>query len=202
MRKIVLLLAVLTIVSCKKDPNVQVDAGAVKGNMYQNKEVGWTMEVPSGWDLVDLDNKKGQLLDAQSKIEQSTGENMDLDKVKHLISFKKDVFNVFQSAMEPFNLTNEKEWVDNNTIIKKMILKTFSDQNIKADSTATVIEKIGGKDFRKYEIKIYDETGKYILTQEVYNALINGYSFAANLNYNSDKNKKELDEVWRASTFK
>ncbi len=39
---------------CKpKDPNKQIDEGKVQGEIYESKELGWTITIPQGWDVVD-----------------------------------------------------------------------------------------------------------------------------------------------------
>lgn len=39
-------LAFILFISCKTDPNKQVDEGQVVENTYNSKEIGWTIEIP------------------------------------------------------------------------------------------------------------------------------------------------------------
>lgn len=122
--------------------------------------------------------------------------------MKNLISFQKNQFNIFQSSSEPFELEYEGEWEETNSELKEIIYKTYLNQGIKADSSATIIEKIDGLDFHKYSFTIYSPKGKVILNQIMYSRLINGFDFGVNINFNNDKDKDELLKVLRNSKFK
>ena len=45
----------LSLTSCGQvDPNKNIDEGKVEGNIYTSQEIGWTMEIPKGWTVIDL----------------------------------------------------------------------------------------------------------------------------------------------------
>lgn len=171
-------------------------------NTYTSKEIGWTMPLPEGWTIlsqaqVDEYDQKGL-----KAIEETVGAEIDYSELKHLISFKKDPFNVFQSTIEPFKEEYPGEWKANNDALKGIIYDTYVNQGIKVDSSKTTIEKIGGIDFQCYSFIIYAPNGTVIIKQVLYNCLMKGYSFGVNLNYNTEATRKELYTVWRKSVFK
>jgi hypothetical protein len=195
------ILSILT--SCgKADPNKNVDEGKVERNLYTSGEIGWTIEIPKGWTVVDKEEKQATNEKGKKAIKETIKEDFDFSGLKNLIGFQKNQFNIFQSTSEPFELEYEGEWEENNSELKKILFATYKNQGIKADSSATSIEKIDGLDFHTYSFTIYSPKGVVILKQLLFSRLINGYDFGVNLNYNNDKDRDELLKVFRNSKFK
>ena len=193
----------LSLTSCGQvDPNKNIDEGKVEGNIYTSQEIGWTIEIPKGWTVIDKDKTKETNEKGLKAIEETIDGQVDYSGLKNLISFQKNQFNIFQSTSEPFELEYEGEWEENNAAIKEIIYTTYLNQGMKADSSATTIEKIDGLEFQKYNFTIYSPKGEVILKQIMYSRLINGFDFGVNINYNNDKDRDELLKVFRNSKFK
>ncbi|RCS28223.1 hypothetical protein DUT90_01180 [Polaribacter sp. WD7] len=196
------LLLLIVLFSCKTDPNKQIDEGKITGNKYHSKEIGWTMEIPKGWnftskDIMEERNKKG--MDA---INETAGVEYTANELKQLLNFQKDNFNIFQSTSEPFALGYSKQWEENNAGLKKLIYKTFQQNGIKADSTETKNIEIDGLVFQSYKFIVYNSKGEVILNQILYSRLINGLDFGVSINYNNESDKKEMLDAWFNSKFK
>lgn len=192
-----------TLTSCgKADPNKNVDEGKVERNLYTSEEIGWTIEIPNGWTIVEKEKKQETNKKGIKAIEETIKSEVDYSKLKDLIGFQKNQFNIFQSTSEPFKLEYEGEWEKMNSELKEILYTTYKNQRIKADSSATSIEKIDGLDFYTYSFTIYSPKGAVILKQLLYSKLINGYDFGVNLNYNNNKDRDELLRVFRNSKFK
>ncbi|GCC52799.1 hypothetical protein SanaruYs_30380 [Chryseotalea sanaruensis] len=193
----------LSIASCSQpDPNKQIDEGKVDKNIYTSKELGWVMEIPKGWTVVERDkseeyNKKG--LEAIGEV--IDGE-IDVTDLKHLISFQKNQFNIFQSTSQPFKVEYEGEWEATNAELKKIIYAAFLNQGIKVDSSATSTVKVDGLDFRYYSFTVYGPKGDVILNQSIYSRLINGLDFGVNINSNNEEDKSDMLMAWKNSKFK
>lgn len=200
----ILTIGILTMLtSCgKADPNKNVDEGKVESNLYKSAEIGWTIEIPKGWSVVDKEKNHAANEKGQKAIEETIESKVDYSGLKNLIGFQKNQFNIFQSTSEPFEVEYEGEWEENNRELKEILFATYKNQGIKADSSATSIEKIDGLDFYTYSFTIYSPKGAVILKQLLYSRLINGYDFGVNLNYNNDKDRDELLRVFRNSKFK
>lgn len=195
------ILSILT--SCgKADPNKTVDEGKVEKNTYTSAEIGWTIEIPKGWTIIDKEKKQATNEEGLKAIEETIESNVDYSGLKNLIGFQKNQFNIFQSTSELFELEYEGEQEENNSELKEILFATYKNQGIKADSSATSVEKIDGLDFHTYSFTIYSPKGAVILKQLLYSRLINGYDFGVNLNYNNDKDRDELLRVFRNSKFK
>ena len=132
--------------------------------------------------------------------EEVAGE-IDYSGLKHLISFQKDQFNIFQSSSEPFPLEYEGVWEQNYARIKGVLYDTYTNQEIEVD-TSSSRARIDGIDFAVFHMVIHAPTGEIIVYQDMYSSHINGFDFAVTLNYNNDKDKETLMAVWEDSKFR
>lgn len=145
----ILTIGILSILTSwgKADPNKTVDEGKVEKNTYTSAEIGWTIEIPKGWTIIDKEKKQATNEEGLKAIEETIESNVDYSGLKNLIGFQKNQFNIFQSTSELFELEYEGEWEENNSELKEILFATYKNQGIKADSSATSIEKIDGLDF-------------------------------------------------------
>lgn len=195
------LLILIIISSCgNADPNKQVDEGKINGVIYENKELGWSIEIPKDWevtsrDRVDAIEKKGK-----DAVEKSSGLQIDTKKLKHLISFQKNQFNLFSSTSEPFIEEYPGEYQECIKNMTKTLYQTYVDQGMKVD-TSSGNESIQGLDFITFYTTVYAPNGKILMKQIVYSRLLNGYDFGANINFTNDQNKETMLNAWRNSIF-
>ena len=187
--------------SCKIDPNKQVDEGKVENEYYTSEEIGWTIQIPSGWRIM-LKNQMDKNQDRGMELVQETIDTVvDYSGLKHLISFQKNKGNVFQSTSEPFELEYDGEYEETNQFIKLLITETYQNQGIKVDTTSSTA-RIDNLKFDLFKIKMYNPQGELILNQDMYTRLINDYMFSVILSYNNIEDKNEMMEVWTNSKFK
>lgn len=182
------------------DPNEQVDEGTVEGNIYTSHEIGWTLQIPKGWKIISKDKLEENVEKGKKAIEEVAGE-LDFSGLKHLISFQKNQFNIFQATSEAFQIEYEGQWEENNSWLKEVLSATYAEQGINIDtsSSQTVIDGIG---FEVFHITVYSPEGEIILYQDMYGSYINGFDFGVNLNYNNNRDKGALMMAWKNSTFK
>lgn len=200
--KLTILLFLTVLFSCKTDPNKQIDEGKITENTYHSEKIGWTMEIPKGWNIThksDLDKRTKKGLDA---ISETAGAEIDASELKQLLNFQKNQFNIFQSTSEPFEVEYEGEWKENNAGLKELVYSTYVERGIRTDSTETKTIKIDGLEFQSYEFTIYSPNGDVILNQIMYSRLINGLVFGVNINYNNETDKQEMLDAWLNSRFK
>lgn len=196
-------LTIIALTSCKpSDPNKNVEEGKVEGNLYTSEEIGWTMEIPQGWKVIDKEKSEEFQEQGKKALENNTDATVDLNGLKMLISFQKDQFNIFQSTSEPFNQEYEGQWEENNAATKAIIYATYVNMGIQADSTATKTISIDGLDFQSYTFAIRAPEGNVIMTQTMFTRYINGFGFGANINYNNEKDRDEMFKAFLNSKFK
>lgn len=198
--KFIAYIALLFFLSCKTEPNKQIDEGKIENGVYHSSEIGWTMEIPNGWKVTLKDsiaNMGDRGLDA---INETAGIDYDISKLKYLLTFQKGRFNMFQSTSEPFELEYDGEWEENNQAIKELLHETFTSKGIKVDTSSSVA-KIDKLEFEVFHITVYGPDGKTLLHQEMYGRHINGYDFGVNLNYQNEEEKNEMMNAWKNSKF-
>ncbi len=199
---LVFALIALCLASCTKpDPNSQIDEGLLSENSYVSDEIGWSMTMPEGWELlsrkqVDFYENMGADL-----LSETAGEEISYAGLKNLLHFQKDRFNIFQSTSEPFALEYEGEWEENNEALKQLLLQTYADQGIHAKVTETQKEEVGGVVFETYTFSLFAPNGEVIIRQIMYSTLRNGYDFGVNITYNKDESRDVMLEAWRESVF-
>lgn len=197
------LYAFISFIACKDmDPNKHVDEGVVKEDTYFSKEIGWTMNLPKGWDVVERDKQKDLQEKGLNAIQDANDIVVDMSSLKNLISFKKDQFNLFLSTSEQYELAYEGEWEDNHEAVKEFITTTYVKNGIDYDITPTSTENIDGLAFKTFSIKLYDPNGKVLLNQVMYGRYINGFDFSVCINYNNDADRDEMLEVFKNSKFR
>jgi hypothetical protein len=197
------ILTILTFVlltSCKTDPNKQVDEGTVNDNMYHSKEIGWTIEIPKGWNVTEREVTKKMEDNGLKAITEVNDIDFDISTLKQLISFKKDRYHVFLSTSEKYELEYDGEYAENKKLVKEILYNTYASKGIKFDTISSK-EKIDNLEFDLFRITHYDQKGEVMLYQEFYCRYINGLDFGVNLNYINDKEKNELMRVWKNSKF-
>ncbi|WP_299278044.1 hypothetical protein [uncultured Psychroserpens sp.] len=197
------LLIILTLIlfaSCKTDPNKQVDEGTVNENKYHSNEIGWTIEIPKGWNVTQRGESQKREDKGLKAINEANGIDYDVSGLKQLISFQKDRRHVFSATSEKFELEYDGEYEDQKKIVKEILYNTYAQNGIKVD-TASSKEIIDNLEFDLYKITVYNQKGEIILYQDLYCRYMNGLDFGVNLNYFNDKEKNELMNAWKNSTF-
>ncbi len=179
-----------------------VEEGRLDGNIYVSEEIGWTFEIPQGWNLVEMETIKQINGMGSSALEDIVGEEIDYSRMKNLIYLQKDQTNFFGSTSEPFTSNNQVDWDNNNADLKKIIYASFINIGYKVDSSMTTVERIGGLDFQKYSFVLYSQDGDLLLEQIMYSKLINGYDFGVVISGNKEEYRQELINAFRKSKFK
>ena len=178
----------------------KVDSGSIENNIYVNEETGWKITIPDGWKIMTTDQRNQMNEKGKRAIEDAMGAQVDVEGLRNLIGFQKDIKNIFNSTLEPFVEDYEGEWEENNELIKEILLETYSQNGISAKVSDTKKEKIGGVDFLCFSI-IVNLPDNSTFTQIMYSAFINGYSLGININYTDKKHGEEMINAFKNSTF-
>ena len=197
------LLAILTLilfVSCKTDPNKQVDEGTVNENKYHSNEIGWTIEIPKGWNVTQRGESQKREDKGLKLLNEANGIDYDTSGLKQLISFQKDRRHVFSATSEKFELEYEGEYEEQKKLVKELLYNTYAENGIKVDTISSK-EIIDNLEFDLFKITVYGPKGEILLYQDLYCRYMNGLDFGVNLNYLNDKEKTELMNAWKNSTF-
>ncbi|ARS37014.1 hypothetical protein CA264_17150 [Pontibacter actiniarum] len=79
----------------------------------------------------------------------------------------------------------------------RTINQTYSNLKNTQYKLQTSETTIGDISFNKIQIQVYDKTtGELIIKQDIYNSLVDNKIFSASINYNSEKEKEVMEEVF------
>lgn len=168
---------------------------------YTNKEIGWTITIPSGYRLlskakIEVNDERGKA--AINKVYEG---EMSTETLQHLVSFQKNQLNVFDSTIEPYEEKVAGEYETNNKALRELIFDTYHNQNIRAD-TSSGKETIQGHVFNTFYIKVYGPSGDVLMHQVMYSTMRKGYDFGVNINYNNEKDKQLMMDAFKRSKFR
>lgn len=197
---LVLLGLFICIISCKNDPNKQIEQGEVKENTYYNKEIGWTMEIPDGWEVMQKDVVQENSDKGLDAISETAGGEIDVSGLKQLLNLKKDRLHIFLSSIEKYELEYEGEWEENNAVLKEILYNTYANKGIKTDTSSSKAN-VSGLEFDVFNIKLYGPDDKVLLYQDLYSKYMKGFNFGVTLNYLNPKEKNEILRAWKSSKF-
>ncbi len=165
---------------------------------YHCKEIGWTIWVPDGWAVLSKKAQAGAEARGQKSIEKATGEEVQLQGLKSLISFRRDPLNIFSSSIEPFREEKPGEYEESNRKVYELIYNTFKSEGIKAD-TSSGQEIIRGNKFYTFKTIIYSRDGEVILQQKMFSRLVKGYDFDITISYSNEEDKQTMLDAWMNS---
>jgi hypothetical protein len=176
------------------------ETDSLSGEKYENKELGWSIEIPEGWEVISTERLQEQTQKGLDHVSETVGAKIDASEIKYLVGFQKDEYNSFQSTIEPFNEGEDGSWEETQALVREVLYDTYSYKGIKTD-TATSIETIDGLAFQRFRIDVYSPLGNVVLTQDLYSRLINGYSLGIVLNYNNEGDREILKKILNNSRF-
>lgn len=186
------------LVSC--DEKKKVDAGTIEANTYHSEEVGWKINIPDGWRVMNAEQRHNMNERGKSTIQSATGVEIETNELKNLIGFQKDRQNIFNSTIEAVGDEKIDDWEENNEALKEVIMQTYTENGISAYIESSSKETISGIEFDTFTIKMKLPNGE-IFTQIMYSAIINDYVFGVNINYLDPKYGQEMIDAFKTSKF-
>ena len=173
----------LGVAICSCAQTTHQDAESVKGKTYTSDEVGWTIQIPEGWDIVP-----NEMIDKGDKGE-----------VKQLITFRNNG-GLFGATLMPFKEGHPDSYTDYLNQIHANMYQRFISRGVVVD---TMVRKISlhGHEYDVFSSTIHAPDGAYIIDQLMYSCLVDGYEFSVNLNFNNDSDKATMLRVWENSKF-
>lgn len=199
----ILFFVLTSAISCKEvnKSNNLFDEGFIKNNTYENKELGWQIEIPQGWKITtrakrDASEKKGK-----NAMEKTLKKEMNTKNVKKLIAFQKNKANSFTSSSVLFNEESQgqyEKYIKNSINEIYTVLISYGAYN----DTATGKEEIQGLEFKTAYFTFYSSKGKKLFNQIYYNKLINGNDLSITITYNNVLDKEIMLNALRNSKFK
>lgn len=210
MKYLCIAVAVFLLYSCKEkvktrtieEKQNEMEVGKLDASgVYSVEEIGWTVKLPQGWDVLTKEQLKQNTERGKEVMEESLKAEVDASGLQQLLNLRKNMLNSFLSTIEKFDPEGIGSWEENNKMIFEAVKQTFESNGVKATySEDTAL--IDGLRFNVYKTNIYGPDEKEIIMyQSSYCRLINGYDVGINIIYNNEKDRKELEKMLFESMF-
>ena len=194
------IIAFAALAACLSCGSATTETAAQPAATFHSPEIGWTMRLPAGWDVMS-ESEVGQLTGVGlNAFEDANGVEVDASGLKPLVGFRQDAFNNFLSTIEKLDASDVENYTAFQATLKAMLYGTFAAQGIRADTSSTA-ETVQGLDFDVFNTTIHAPDGAVIIRQAMYSRLINGYDFGATLSYNNEAARDTMLAAWRGSAF-
>lgn len=185
---------------CKFGPPINPNA-LTEPLTVENKEVGWKIEVPKGWEVASETEGLAHHKKEIQKIDLRLNHESSTDELINLLKITKNEVSTLAISAEPVYEEVLGEWELNNEIARKFLIAAYRF----GDSTANVSEPttvtINGLDFITYSISYSKQGSDTVTKQNVYSAFYNGYDLSASITYLEDEMKDEMLAIWNSSQF-
>jgi hypothetical protein len=176
-------------------------AAQEKKKVYKFKEVGWTIQVPDAFTVLDSIEHKSYLDQGQKAIENTYDTSLDFSASRTLIAMTIGDFNQFSSTITPFDPAVDGSWKDVENSIKLTLMETISSQApqiaIDTSSSVAVIDKLR---FNIFYIKM-TYPNKLVLHSYLYTRLHRGYDLGISFSYMDEAIGKQMKEIIATSKF-
>lgn len=182
--------------NCKGQTNTKPNS-----KEYAFPQVGWRIDVPSSFTVMDSAQIEAMTNKGISAIENTYDTTLDFRATKTLISITKGQYNFLSSTITLFDPKQDGDWSEVNSLLKNVIVETFQSQApaMKIDTSSSV-EKIGGIEFQKFHV-VTTYPNKMVMNTFMYSRLHKGFDYGINISYTDEKIGKELMAILATSKF-
>ncbi len=211
-RSIVLLLIAALALSagCKRKAADEVDFGAVKDSVYQNKYFGLTVALPPEWSVQDQEARR-RMMDMGTQVLAGDDKNLkaaikasEMTTVSLFTAFKHPV-----GTPVPYNpsIVCLAERVRHMPGIKRGKDYLFHSKRVLESSQMAVsfpkgmsAETLGGRPFDIMHVEL--SAGGMTVQQKYYATVMKGYALAFIVSFTTDEEKAPLDKILDSVAFK
>src|SRR5690349_2185651 len=95
------------------------------GQTYSFNEVGWTIVLPSDFQLLDSATDAEKMQAGKRIVEEANDIKAEVSRTKTLISATKNSFNFFNATITPCDITSDSGYQEETRNVKDMIYNTL-----------------------------------------------------------------------------
>jgi len=194
MRLTAILFIVLSLASCNAQ---QVS------NKLKFKEVGWTLYIPTGSQLLSTAEFDSIKTKAVTRINNTYGTSETLNEIRPLFTITDKRYNTFNSTINLYDSTMFKSWEESYEASKEMLIDLLNKQGgeVIVSDTSSAVEKIDGLQFQRFDFKtIYPKQNLTMHTYWFYRKQ-GIYDFSINISFTDVQIGKQYLEIVRNSKF-
>ncbi|MFT5819866.1 MAG: tetratricopeptide (TPR) repeat protein [Crocinitomix sp.] len=167
----------------------------------ENKEVGWKIEVPAGWEIISEDETKESDQRGVDAIVEAVDIEVDMSGFLNLLNIQKDESNFLNIYAEPFFEEYLGEWELTNQYTQDILVATYESQGVSPKISPVSIAEISGLEFRTYTADLSANRSGKKVKQTFYSRLHNGYDLSAILTFTDETINEEMTEIWKSSVL-
>jgi hypothetical protein len=169
--------------------------------IYTFKQIGWTIELPSDFEVMDSIQNIARMERGVKAIEDANEITADLSETTTLIGATKNKYNYFNATIEPFDSKQNISWQSSNQKLKEILYTTFAEKIKDAIvDTASGKETIDGISFDKFRITI-TINDKVLFNSFLLSKLYKGYDFGISYLYLDERTKEQIEMMLQKSKF-
>ena len=188
-------------------------AGNRPANTYTNAAIGWTIEIPGGWNIIPRDELLELSPNGSAPLAQRFGQPVSSAGWKPLINFRRNESNSFLSSMQVWDVKPEEEWESTLEayrqrvwefrldMYRRQLVGAYQDAGVPIVATHEDTVMIDGLEFKMFEIRLLGPEENFVLTQQFYSRLINDCDVRIILAYNTKADRDVMIGALKNSQF-
>lgn len=193
MRNLLALIVLSLFFSCKAQTKSE------QRTIY-NRDFKWTISIPAGFDTVSAE-KWAKMQNRGAEAIEKTYDAKIENRAKTLFVFQNDQFNYFESNHQPFDTTEDGNYLESFKEVNNMLYGTFEAQmkEAKLDSSSST-QVISGLTFQTFKV-VVSFPNKMVMNWQIFSRLFGKKEFTVNIMTVDKQKEKELLNSWLNSKF-
>lgn len=172
-----------------------------RSTTYEFKEVGWTVTIPPGFEVIDSSGTKKMMGEGKAMIEKAAGKKLDMSSTRTLIMAKEPSGPSFNATITRIDPTHSGGYAAGYQAGKDLLYKALCKQMPNATiGSVSDVAKVGGLDFDRYHL-IVSIDGKVIYDLIQLSKIYKTYYFVMNCLYNDPASKTEVEGILASCKF-
>ncbi|MDB5200671.1 MAG: hypothetical protein JWQ27_80 [Ferruginibacter sp.] len=171
------------------------------GRLYNFEEIGWTINLPYEFKMIDSVENERKMNRGKKHIEDANGIIAEISDTKTLISATKNTYNYFNATLTPFNPATDGDFRKVEKTVRDLMYKTIVQRMPDAtiDSSTTTI-LLDGLAFAKFGITVSIKD-KFTIHMLLLTKLYRGYDFGISYLYLDEETKSQIEGMLSRSQF-
>lgn len=186
----------------------KVDLGVTGAGTYTNDYFGVSLNFPKDWDVQDAEGMN-ELAEAGKELiagdDAKKKKQLDLAEAKTLNLLVVSQYplggeELGASFMSVAEKVSKLQGIESGKDYLEASKKLMEQSGVPYEYHEITTAKVGGKDFDVMQVTL--DAGDFVVTQDYYSTLIEGYAFNFISTYVDDASKASIDEIVQSVSFK
>ena len=196
-----ILLAGLLAWACGSTPSrIPTSQPSPVHRVFTSDAIGWTLEIPEGWEVLGQTELKGYDLEGRRDIAAATGRPL-VGVTMQLIGLKRSKCDAFNATYQVLTRAQRDAFAQMKADSLPAILATYASRGIPSESTEDT-ELIDGIRFDRWLVTLMTRDRQQVTVRQIwYNALVGDAWVFFTLTYRDDSAREQMLGALRRSRF-